>query len=132
VSGQVIQPAGWPRPSGYANGVAASGRVVMVAGQVGWDPVTERFAAADMAGQSAQALRNVAAVLDAGGAKPEDVVRLTWYVIDREAHVAARPEVGTAYRAIFGRHFPAMSVVVVKGLLEDGALVEIEATAVVP
>jgi enamine deaminase RidA (YjgF/YER057c/UK114 family) len=108
----------------------ADGRIVAVAGQVGWDPVTERFAATDVAGQAAQALRNIAAVLEAAGARPEHVVRLTWYVTDMAAYVAARPAIGTAYLAVFGKHFPAMSVVEVRGLLEPGALVEIEATAV--
>ena len=132
MSARVIQPAGWPRPAGYANGMAAEGRIVAVAGQVGWDPVTERFAATDMAGQVAQALRNIAAVLEAAGAGPGHVVRLTWYVTDLGAYVAARPAIGTAYGAVFGKHFPAMSVVEVKGLMEHGALVEIEATAMVP
>ena len=132
MSAVVIQPAGWPRPAGYANGIAAHGRLIAVAGQVGWDPVTERFAATDMASQVAQALRNIAAVLEAAGARPLHAVRLTWYVTDRAAYVAARPAIGAAYREVFGAHFPAMSVVEVKGLMEKDALVEIEATAVVP
>ena len=131
MSARVIQPAGWPRPAGYANGMAAEGRIVAVAGQVGWDPVTERFAATDMPGQVAQALRNIAAVLEAAGAGPEHVVRLTWYVTDLQAYIAARGPIHEGYRAVFGKHFPAMSVVEVKGLMERGALVEIEATAVV-
>lgn len=131
MSPRAVQPEGWPRPAGYANGMEAAGRIVAVAGQVGWDPRTERFAATDMAGQVAQALRNVAAILEAAGARPEDVVRMTWYVTDLPAYVAARPEVGKAYQAVFGKHFPAMSVVGVAALLESGALVEIEATAVV-
>ncbi len=130
MSARVIQPAGWPRPAGYANGMEAAGRIVAVAGQVGWDPRTERFAATDMAGQVAQALRNIVAVLEEAGARPEHVVRLTWYVTDLAAYVAARAAIGEAYRSVFGRHFPAMSVVGVAGLLEAGALVEIEATAV--
>jgi len=132
VSALVVQPEGWPRPAGYANGIAAHGRLVAVAGQVGWDPRTERFAARDMAGQVAQALRNIAEVLAAAHAKPEHVVRLTWYVTDLAAYVAARPGIGEAYRAVFGSHYPAMSVVEVKGLMERDAVVEIEATAVVP
>ena len=132
MSARVIQPAGWPRPAGYANGVAAEGRIVAVAGQVGWDPLTERFAATDMAGQVAQALGNIAVVLEAAGARPGHVVRLTWYVTDIAAYALARPAIGKAYGAVFGKHFPAMSVVEVKGLMEQGALVEIEATAVVP
>ena len=132
MSAVVIQPEGWPRPAGYANAIAAQGRLIAVAGQVGWDPRTERFAAKDMAGQVGQALRNIAEVLAAAHAGPEHVVRLTWFVTDLAAYVAARPKIGEAYRAVFGAHFPAMSVVEVKGLMEKGALVEIEATAVVP
>jgi len=131
VSARVLQPAGWPRPAGYANGMAAEGLVIAVAGQVGWDPVTERFATDDMAEQVGQALHNIVTVLAAAGAHPEHVVRLTWYVTDIAAYMAARPAIGKAYAAVFGRHFPAMSVVEVKGLMEVGALVEIEATAVV-
>jgi enamine deaminase RidA (YjgF/YER057c/UK114 family) len=110
--------------------VAAEGRILAVAGQVGWDPVTERFAATDLAGQVEQALRNIATVLAAAGAHPEHVVRLTWYVTDLAAYASARPAIGAAYRSVFGKHFPAMSVVGVAGLLEAGAMVEIEATAV--
>ena len=132
MSAVVVHPEGWPRPAGYANGIAAHGRLVVVAGQVGWDPRTERFAALDMAGQVAQALGNIAEVLAAAHATSGHVVRLTWYVTDLAAYVAARPKVGEAYRAVFGAHYPAMSVVEVKGLMEKDALVEIEATAVVP
>ena len=128
---RMVHPEGWPRPAGYAHAAVTSGRVVMVAGQVGWDPVTQRFASGDFAGQAGQALRNVATVLRAAGAAPGDVVRLTWFITDRAAYLAARPAIGTAYRAIFGSHYPAMSVVVVAGLLEVEARVEIEATAVV-
>jgi enamine deaminase RidA (YjgF/YER057c/UK114 family) len=131
MAGKPVQPEGWPRPSGYANGMWASGRVVAVAGQVGWDPRTGTFAATDMAGQVSQALKNVAAVLTAAGAGPGDVVRLTWYVTDLRSYEAARPAIGKAYREVFGGHYPAMSVIGVSALLEPGALVEIEATAVV-
>jgi enamine deaminase RidA (YjgF/YER057c/UK114 family) len=127
----VLHPESWPRPSGYANGIAAEGRIIAVAGQVGWDPHSERIVSPDFAAQARQALANVAAVLAAGGATPADVVRLTWYVTDREAYLAAREAVGRAYREVFGGHYPAMTLVVVAGLLEPGALVEIEATAVV-
>ena len=126
----IIQPDGWPRPRGYANGVSAEG-VIAVAGQVGWDPLTERLVSNDFAAQAEQALRNVAAVLGAAGATPATVVRLTWYITDREAYLAAAEPIGAAYREVFGKHFPAMSVVVVAGLIEPGAKVEIEATAVV-
>jgi len=128
----VILPDGWPRPSGYANGVAARGRVVAVAGQVGWDPLTSQFASADFAVQAAQALRNVVAVLEAGGARPEHLVRVTWYVTDRSEYLAATKAVGRAWRETVGAHYPAMTLVVVAALLEEGAKVEIEATAVVP
>lgn len=127
-----IRVAGWPRPSGYSDGIEAAGRLLSISGQIGWDPVTCTFASDDFAAQTAQALRNVVAVLRAGGAGPEQLVRLTWYVTDRAAYVAARRAIGAAYREILGAHYPAMSVVVVAGLLEERALVEIEATAVVP
>ena len=132
MSAVVVQPDGWPRPAGYANAIAAHGRLIAVSGQVGWDPRTERFASRDMAGQVAQALRNIAEVLAAAHAKPEHVVRLTWFVTNLDAYVAARPRIGEAYRTVFGTHFPAMSVVEVKGLMERDAVVEIEATAVAP
>ncbi len=128
----VVRPEGWPRPHGYADGVLAEGRVLSISGQIGWDPVTMQFASDDFAQQTAQALHNVVAVLGAAGAGPQQLVRLTWYVTDRAAYVAARRAIGAAYREIVGAHYPAMSVVVVAGLLEERALVEIEATAVLP
>ena len=129
---EILLPDGWPRPSGYAHGVAAAGRIIAVAGQVGWVPATAVFETDDFAGQVKQALANVRAVLREAGAEPRHVVRLTWYVTDRGAYLAARRAIGEAYRELFGRHYPAMSVVVVAGLLEERAKVEIEATAVVP
>lgn len=129
---RIVQPEGWPRPSGFANGVSARGRVVAVAGQVGWNPRSCRFEADDLAGQCRQALENVIAVLRAGGAGPGHIVRMTWYILDRDAYDAARKAIGEAYRETIGSHFPAMSLVVVAGLLEPDALVEIEATAMVP
>ncbi|MCI0433977.1 MAG: RidA family protein [Gemmatimonadetes bacterium] len=131
MSGGAILPEGWPRPRGYSNGIAASGRVLFVSGQIGWDPLTERVVATDFASQTRQALENVLAVLRAGGAGPGQVTRLTWYVTDLDAYRAARTEVGQTFRSLFGGHYPAMSVVQVSALLEPGALVEIEATAVV-
>jgi enamine deaminase RidA (YjgF/YER057c/UK114 family) len=128
---EALQPPGWPRPHGYANGVAADGRLVFVAGQIGWDE-TGAFPAKDMAGQVRQTLRNIVAVLAEAGAAPEHVTRLTWYVTDREAYLADPAGIGQAYRDVMGRHFPAMAVVVVSALLEPSAKVEIEATAVVP
>jgi enamine deaminase RidA (YjgF/YER057c/UK114 family) len=129
---EAIEPEGWVEPVGYANGMSATGRLVVTAGQVGWDPVSGTFASDDFAAQTAQALRNVVAVLRAGGAGPEHLVRLTWYVTSRTEYRAARRAVGAAYREIIGRHYPAMSVIVVSALLEERAKVEIEATAVVP
>jgi enamine deaminase RidA (YjgF/YER057c/UK114 family) len=128
---ETLQPPGWPRPHGYSNGVAAEGRLVFVAGQIGWDE-TGAFPAKDMAGQVRQTLRNIFAVLAEAGAAPEHVTRLTWYVTDREAYLADPAGIGQAYRDVMGRQFPAMAVVVVSALLEPSAKVEIEATAVVP
>jgi enamine deaminase RidA (YjgF/YER057c/UK114 family) len=134
VSGRVqqITPEGWARGTGYAHGTAGRGRIICTAGQVGWDPGTQQFASADFATQAAQALGNVAAVLRAAGASAEHLVRMTWFISDRQAYLDARAAIGVAYREHFGRHFPAMSVVVVAALLDPGALVEIEATAIVP
>lgn len=132
---EILQPQGWPRPAGYANGIgamAANGRLVFVAGQIGWNPVSCRFVTDDFVFQTAQALHNVAAVLRAAGAEPKHVVRLTWFITDKAAYLGAQREIGLVYREVMGRHFPAMSVVVVAGLIEDRAKVEIEATAVVP
>ena len=128
---QVLQPPNWPRPKGYANGVMAKGTWICVAGQVGWDE-NESFASRDLVGQSHQALRNIVAVLEQAGAGPAHVVRLTWYVTDKRAYLKNQRALGEVYRDVFGSHFPAMSLVVVAGLVEDGALVEIEATAVLP
>jgi enamine deaminase RidA (YjgF/YER057c/UK114 family) len=130
VSREILQPPGWARPRGYANGIAATGRQVFVAGQIGWD-ADQRFASDDFAAQVRQALANIVAVLACAGAKPEHLVRMTWYVTSRDEYNAALTEIGAAYRELIGRNFPAMSVVVVAGLLEPRAKVEIEATAVV-
>jgi enamine deaminase RidA (YjgF/YER057c/UK114 family) len=126
-----ILPQGWPRPSGYSNALSASGRVIALAGQIGWNPRTQGFETDDFVEQTRQALRNIVAVLEAAGARTEHVVRLTWFVTNANNYLWNREAVGTAYRDVFGGHFPAMSVVVVAGLLERRALVEIEATAVV-
>jgi len=128
---RILQPSGWPRPKGYSCGVSAEGISVFVSGQIGWDE-HGRFTARDIAGQVRQALLNVVAVLAEAGARPEHVVRLTWYVSDKREYLGAQREIGEAYRDVMGRHFPAMSVVAVAALLEDEAKVEIEATAVVP
>ena len=127
---QILQPDGWPRPAGYANGVAAEGRLVFVAGQVGWD--TAEQVADGLVPQVQQALENIVAILRAGGAEPEHLVRMTWYVTDLDSYRAARREIGRVYRDVIGPVYPAMTLLQVAGLLEEGALVEIEATAVVP
>jgi enamine deaminase RidA (YjgF/YER057c/UK114 family) len=129
---ELVEPEGWGRGSGYAHGVVAEGRVIFCAGQIGWDPRTRRLVEGGFAAQVAQALSNVVELLAAAGAGPGDVARMTWYITDRSAYLDAAASIGTAYRERFGRHYPAMSVVVVAGLLEAGALVEIEATAVLP
>jgi enamine deaminase RidA (YjgF/YER057c/UK114 family) len=128
---QLLNPKHWAKPKGYSNGVAAEGRQVFVAGQVGWD-AQQRFAGDDFVAQTEQALRNIVEVLAEAGAGPEHLVRLTWYVTDKGEYLSRLPEVGQAYRRVIGRHFPAMTLVQVAGLVEDGAKLEIEATAVVP
>lgn len=128
---KILQPPGWAPPKGYANGIAAEGRLVVTGGQIGWNPETCQFETDDFAEQVAQTLRNVVAVLREAGAEPRHVVRLTWYITDKAAYLAAQREIGRAYREVMGKHFPAMAVVVVAGLLEDRAKVEIEGTAVV-
>lgn len=128
----ILQPEGWAAPVGYTNGVAVDGRQLYIAGQVGWNPTTCQFETDDLAAQVRQALENIVAILREAGAEPTHLVRLTWYITDKAAYLAARREIGRAYRDVIGRHFPPMSLVVVAGLLEDRALVEIEATAVVP
>jgi enamine deaminase RidA (YjgF/YER057c/UK114 family) len=130
MSREILQPAGWARPRGYANGIAAEGRQVFVSGQIGWDG-DQRFASDDFAAQTRRALANVVAVLACAGALPEHLVRMTWYVTSRDEYNAALTEIGAAWRELIGRHYPAMSVVVVAGLLEPRAKVEIEATAIV-
>jgi enamine deaminase RidA (YjgF/YER057c/UK114 family) len=129
---RIVAPEGWPPPRGYSEGMIAHGAVFTIAGQIGWDPTTTTFATDDFAGQVEQALRNLVAVLRAGGAEPSHIVRMTWYVTSREEYSASRKAVGAAYRATVGSHYPPMSVVVVAALLDERARVEIEATAVVP
>ena len=128
---EFLQPADWARPRGYANGVAARGRMVFVSGMIGWDG-NGVLHAKDFAGQVRQALANVVTVLAEAQARPEHIVRMTWYVVDKREYVAAYPAIGAAYREIIGRHFPAMTAVQVTALVEDAARVEIEVTAVVP
>ena len=126
-----LQPPGWAKPRGYSNGVAATGRTIFVSGMIGWDS-QGRFRTNELAGQVRQALLNIVEVLAAGGAKPEHITRMTWYVLDKREYIAAYKPIGEAYREIIGRHFPAMTAVQVAALVEDAARVEIEATAVVP
>lgn len=125
-----LMPPGWPEPRGYSNGVEAEGRQVFVAGMIGWD--TEGRFADGFAGQMKLALENTVAVLAEAGAGPEHIVRMTWYVTDLDAYRDDLGEIGGAYREVMGRHFPAMAVVGVTGLVEADALVEIESTAVIP
>ena len=127
---QILQPSGWPVPKGYANGIAAEGRIVVTGGVIGWD-AEERLADGFVA-QVHQALSNIAAILAEAGARPEHLVRLTWYVVDMDEYLANLKELGKAYRAIFGAHYPAMALLQVVRLVEKAARVEIEATAVIP
>ncbi len=127
----ILQPPGWATPRGYANGVAARGTLVFVGGQIGWNAL-QQFETDDFIAQTAQALRNVRAVLAEAGAGPEHMVRMTWYVTRREEYLRRLAELGAAYREVIGRHFPAMTCVEVSALMEARAKVEIEVTAVVP
>ena len=126
-----LVPEGWSRGKGYSHGIEAEGRCIFVAGQVGWN-AEEKFESADFVHQFRQALRNTLAILAAGGAGSEHVVRMTWYVVDKKEYLARLSEMGAVYRELMGKNYPAMAVVEVKGLIEDGARLEIETTAVVP
>ncbi len=127
----VLQPVGWVRPKGYANGIAATGRMVLTAGVIGWT-AEEKIEADDFVGQFRQVLQNTLAILAEGGAGPEHIVRMTWYITDRDEYLAAARDVGAIYRELLGRNFPAMAVVIVAGLIEPAAKLEIETMAVVP
>lgn len=127
---EIIQPEGWAKAKGYANGVKTADNTLYVGGQIGWT-AEQKFESHDFIGQMEQALRNIVDVVEAAGGAATDIVRLTWYVIDKKEYVARQAEVGGVYRKVLGRHFPAMTMVVVAGLVEDEALVEIEATAVI-
>ena len=127
---QVISPEGWAPAKGYANGILTKDGTLYVGGQIGWT-AEQVFESHDFIGQMEQALRNILAILEAAGGTAEDLTRLTWYVTDKQEYLARQREVGQAYRRVLGRHFPAMTMVVVAGLVEDEALVEIEATAVI-
>jgi enamine deaminase RidA (YjgF/YER057c/UK114 family) len=128
---RILQPRDWPRPRGYANGVSARGRLVFVAGQIGWDE-SGTLAGDDLVSQSRQALRNILTILAEDGARAEHLVRLTWFVVDREEYLESSKALGEAYREVIGAYYPAMSALEVSALMEPGARVEIEATAVVP
>lgn len=127
---QILNPAEWAKPKGYANGIAVEGRQVFVAGQIGWN-AEAKFDSDDLVEQTRQALRNIVRVLAEAGARPEHIVRLTWYVVDKRDYIDRNVDLGKVYREIIGRHYPAMTLVQVAALLEDRAKVEIEATAVV-
>ncbi len=128
---QILHPPGWAPARGYSNGVVASGRMVFLGGQIGWDG-QQKFVSDDFIAQTEQALKNIVTVLAEAGGGPEHVVRLTWYVVDREGYLTRQKELGQVYRAVMGKHFPAMTMVQVVGLAEDAAKIEIEATAVLP
>ncbi|HUR89620.1 MAG TPA: RidA family protein [Ramlibacter sp.] len=131
MSHQAILPSGWPRPKGYANGIVATGRMLFIAGMIGWD-ANEQFPGDDFAAQARQALQNIADVLREAGGKSEDIVRMTWYVTDKREYLAAAKDIGRAFREIIGHFDIAMTAVEVKALIEDRAKVEIEVTAVLP
>lgn len=128
---EILQPPGWARPRGYSNGIVAQGRMVFIAGQIGWDEQC-RIVSDDLTEQVRQALKNVVAVLAQAGARPEHIARMTWYVTDKRAYVEAYRGIGAAYRDIIGTHYPVMTAMQVAALIEDAAKVEIECTAVVP
>ena len=128
---KVLQPPGWPRPKGYSNGMAARGRLIVTGGVVGWDE-TETLVSSDLAGQFAQTLRNIVAILACDGAGPQNIARMTCYVTSIDEYLASAKEIGAAWKEIIGKHYPAMALVEVVRLVERAAKVEIEATAVVP
>lgn len=127
----VLQPAGWAKPSGYANGIAARGKMIFIAGQIGWNEQC-KFESDDLVEQIGQTLRNIVAVLRAGGAGPEHIVSMTWFLLDRKEYSARLKEIGEAYRGVVGRRFPTMTALQVSGLIEDRAKVEIQAIAMIP
>jgi len=128
---KILQPPGWARAKGFSNGISCSGKLVFIAGQIGWSGQGV-WEARDFAGQFRQAIKNIISVLHEAGGKPEHIVRLTWYVLDKQEYLGALKDVGAAYRELMGRHYPTMAVVQVGGLVEDQARLEIEATAVIP
>ena len=127
----ILQPSKWSRPRGYSNGISTKGQIIFVSGMIGWDSSC-KIVSKDFIGQTRQALRNIVEVLAEAKAKPEHIVRMTWYVVDKKEYLNASKEIGDVYREIIGRHFPAMTAVQVAGLIEDDARLEIEVTAVIP
>jgi len=128
---EILHPQSWKKPKGFANGIAAEGRLVFLAGQIGWN-AEQKFESVDFVAQARQALANIAALVAEAGGKPEHITRLTWFVTDKKEYLAHLSELGEAYRSVMGKHFPTMTLVQVVALVEDLAKVEIEATAVVP
>jgi len=128
---EFLQPPDWPRPKGYSNGIVTQGRMVFLAGQVGWN-ANEEFETNDFSNQAKQALSNIVTILAEAGGRPEHIVRLTWFIGDKQEYLVNLKELGAVYRDVIGRHFPVMSVIEVKGFIEVGAKLEIEATAVIP
>lgn len=129
---KLLLPEGWVPPRGYSHALSVSGRMIIVAGQIGWNPKKAEFETDDFTGQVRQALSNIVALLAEAGASPSQLVRLTWFITDRDEYHSARLEIGAAYRELIGTHYPPMSIVVVRALIEEQAKVEIEATAVIP
>ena len=127
---KILHPPNWPRPRGYSNGISAKGRIVVTGGIVGWDE-NENFVKQDIAGQAAQAFKNIVLILAEGGAKPENRVRMTWYITDKIGYINSQKLIGESYRKNFGKHFPAMAVVEVASLMEEEAKLEIEVMAIV-
>ena len=128
---QILQPPDWAKPRGYSNGIATSGQIIFISGQIGWDADC-MFQSTDFVGQARQALLNIIAILAEAGGKPEHITRLTWYVVDKQEYLDCGKELGAIYREVMGQHYPAMTAVQVTALMEDVARVEIEATAVIP
>ena len=128
---RILQPPDWAEPRGYSNGVVASGQIIFISGQIGWDAQC-KFQSTDFVEQARQALLNIVAILAEGGGKPEHITRLTWYVVDKKEYLNAGKALGAVYREVMGKHYPAMTAVQVTALVEDVARVEIEATAVIP
>ena len=128
---QILQPPDWAKPRGYSNGVVASGQIVFISGQIGWD-AQGTFHNSDFVGQARQALLNIIEILTEAGGKPEHITRLTWYVVDKQEYLGCGKDLGEAYREVMGKHYPAMTAVQVTALMEDMARVEIEATAIIP